>query len=128
MLVNECDRTISVGVNVQCKRTIFSYDYVLLMLKRTQILKWLEKRNFSMCFLKETHIAFPLNLILNQIGMDIVFQWSKINSEGITFRINKSSGIRANNFTEILICRLISVDITVQEKEITLVNKYDPQL
>ena len=73
LLINVIDKTICT----------FNVKGLQNKQKRSQLFKWLETSNFSVCFLQETHIAYPLN---KKIKMDwdvpCYVSGSKTNKEG----------------------------------------------
>ena len=108
---------------------ICTFNVKVLQQKKTrsQLFKWLEESNFSVCFIQETHIAYLLNKNFKiYLDRPCYVSGSKTNKERVAILINKNSWINVNNFTEIINGRLIRLYLTIQDKEILFINIYGP--
>ena len=95
--------------------------------KRRQIFKYIEDKKYDIIFLQETHTdKLSCETWKNEWEGDAYFSGTKSNKEGVGFLINKLSNIICSNFHELVIGRLITLNIQINNKDITLVNIYGP--
>ncbi len=95
--------------------------------KRLHIFEWLKGLNHSIYMLQETHLS---NDNFEKWKHDwpgkFVYSGNKTNSEGVVIFIHPKSNIEIVKSTEIIVGRLLSADIKIQNKIITLINVYGP--
>lgn len=97
--------------------------------KREQIFAWLKDKTFSICLLQETHSGEGTHTIWKQEwGSNAYFSGTKNNSEGIGILINSSLSCSINKYTEIITGRIQSLEVTINGKEIVILNVYGPNL
>ena len=95
--------------------------------KRLQLFTWLKGLNNQIYFLQETHYSNSFSKLWEQ-NWDgkCFFSGEKSNSEGVAILVHPNSKIELINKTEIVIGRLIAVEIKINEKNLILVNIYGP--
>jgi exonuclease III len=95
--------------------------------KRNQVFEWLRGLNYSIFMLQETHLTKQnIELWKHDWPGRFVYSGSKTNSEGVGIFLHPNSDIELSNFNEIIIGRLITADIKIQDITITLINIYGP--
>jgi len=95
--------------------------------KRTKIFKWLDEKKYNICLLQESHLTHTLAQTLkSEWDGDIYLSGQHTNKQGIAFLIKSNTGITVDNFNEIIIGRQASIDITIHETQLTLINVYGP--
>lgn len=96
-------------------------------IKREQIFTWLKQNDYSICFLQETHSGTEThNIWKQQWGSNAYFSGKNTNSEGVGILINPNLSCRIENYTEIVSGRMQSLNITINGKNLTLINIYGP--
>ena len=96
-------------------------------LKRKSIFEWFKSNNFDIILMQEVH--FTNNSIekwREDWGGECVFSGNSTRKEGVAILINAKSNIQINKYTEITEGRMLSLDITLEEKAITIINIYGP--
>ena len=77
--------------------------------------------------LQETHIAYPLNKHWKkEWNGRCFFSGTKTNKEGVAILVNGKLNIKIKECKEIIVGRLVTMDITIQEKEFVIINIYGP--
>lgn len=96
-------------------------------LKREQMFAWLKQNKYSIIFLQETHSGDGTHAFWKQQwGHDAFFSGTSTNSEGIGILINPNLSYEVLKYTEILSGRIQSLEIKINERDITLINLYGP--
>ena len=95
--------------------------------KRNQVFHWLKEQDFNICFLQETHLKASLYQDwLDEWGEQAVFSGDKTNSEGVCILFKSDVLIKIVKHLDLITGRLQVVDITHNDKPITLINIYGP--
>ena len=95
--------------------------------KRQQVFKYLEDKLYDIILLQETHSDATTNqLWKTEWEGESFFSGAKSNKEGVAFLINRQSDIKCSNFNEIVVGRMATLQIKINNKDITLVNVYGP--
>ena len=95
--------------------------------KRLHIFEWLKGLNHSIYMLQETHLSKDnFEKWKQDWPGKFVYSGNKTNSEGVGIFIHPKSNIEIIQSTEIIEGRLLSADIKIQNKIITLINVYGP--
>lgn len=95
--------------------------------KRQQLFEWLDSQPCSIYMLQETHSNnYHSEIWKKEWKGESYFSGNKTNKEGVAILIKKDSNIKIVNTNELIIGRLISIDITINEREFTLLNIYGP--
>ena len=95
--------------------------------KREQIFSWLKESNHTICLLQETHSGDGTHDIWkSDWGYDAFFSGHSKNNEGIGILLNPNISYTIRQHTNIVDGRLQALDISINDKEITLVNIYGP--
>ena len=97
--------------------------------KRINMFKWLEEKKYNICLLQESHLTDTvIEALKHEWDGDIYLSGHHTNKQGITFLIKNNSNIKVSNFKDVIPGRLASLDITIHETQITLINVYGPNL
>ena len=95
--------------------------------KRIQMFNWLKEQPYDFYLLQETHLISNNHEIWEkEWGGKSFFSGTKTNSEGICILLNSNLDVKINNYVNIISGRLQSLDITVNDKDITIINVYGP--
>ena len=95
--------------------------------KRTQMFSWLKTQPYDIYLLQETHLmAKQYEIWEDEWGGKAFFSGSKSNSEGICILFKPQLDVKVNNYMDILSGRLQSVDVIVNDKDLTVINVYGP--
>lgn len=95
--------------------------------KREQIFAWIKTNNISICMLQETHSGKGTHDIWKrEWDSDAFFSGQNNNSEGVGILINQNFSYTIQNHTSIIDGRMQTLDIIINNKEITLINIYGP--
>ena len=85
--------------------------------KHIKMFKWLQESHLTDTFIEA---------LKHEWDGDIFLSGHHTNKQGITFLIKNNSNIKVCNFKDIIPGRLASLDITIHETQITLINVYGP--
>ena len=95
---------------------------------RDHIFQWLKTNNYSICLFQETHS--------NQDSVDLwerewgrghaYFSGDKSNKEGIGILINEKLNVQDIKHKEIIVGRIQSIEIKIENKNVIIVNVYGP--
>ena len=95
--------------------------------KREQIFTWLKEKQFSICLLQETHSGDGTHdLWAKEWGIKSFFSGKKTNGEGVAILINSNLLYTINGYKEIIVGRLQAVELTINDKELVILNVYGP--
>ena len=95
--------------------------------KREQVFHWLKEQHFSIYLLQETHLNSQLSdKWESEWGCKSFFSGNANNSEGVSILFNKSFAYDIVNYTEIILSRLIAVDIKLEHKILKVIDIYGP--
>ena len=95
--------------------------------KRKEVFYWLYKQNSDIIFLQETHSSVQMESIWRtQWGGDIYYSHGETNARGVAILIKKSSPITVKNQYKDDYGRYVILDVTIADKDVTLVNLYGP--
>ena len=95
--------------------------------KRDHIFAWLKEKQYSICLLQETHSGDGThNVWETEWGKDWYFSGAKTNSEGTAILINSNFAYTIQQYKEILVGRIQALELTVNDKELVILNIYDP--
>ena len=95
--------------------------------KREQIFSWLKESNHTICLLQETHSGDGTHDIWkSDWGYDAFFSGHSKNNKGIGILLNSNISYTIRQHTNIVDGRLQALDISINDKEITLVNIFGP--
>ena len=95
--------------------------------KRNQVFHWLKEQDFNICFLQETHLKASLYQDwLDEWGEQALFSGNKTKSEGVCILFKSDVLIKIVKHLDLITGRLQVVDITHNDKPITLINIYGP--
>lgn len=97
--------------------------------KREQIFAWLKTNNFSICLLQETHSGDGTHeLWKREWGNDAFFCGQSNSKEGIGILINPNLSYTVQKHTKLIDGRLQALEIQINDKEISLINIYGPNV
>ena len=95
--------------------------------KRTQMFSWLKAQPYDFYLLQETHLMSKhYEIWEKEWGGKAFFSGTKSNSEGICILFKPNINIIVNKYEDIFNGRMQSVDVTVDDKDITIINVYGP--
>ena len=95
--------------------------------KRIDVFNWLKRKKVDICFLQEVHSTKDLELKWrNEWGYEAFFSSGKSNSKGVAILFNNTFEFKIHNKTQDTDGRFIILDLTINEKRITIMNVYGP--
>ena len=95
--------------------------------KRGHIFAWLKEKQYSICLLQETHSGDGTHNVWEmEWGNDSYFSVTKTNSEGTAILINSNFAYTIQQYKEILVGRIQALELTVNDKELVILNIYGP--
>ena len=95
--------------------------------KREQIFAWVNKNNYDICLLQETHSGEGTHDAWKwEWGNEAFFSGKNNNSEGIGILISSKISCTIQKYTEILCGRMQALEIIINGKELTIINIYGP--
>ena len=95
--------------------------------KRELIFEWLKTKNFALCLLQETHSGDGTHSMWkNEWANDAFFCGESNNSDGIGKLINPCFSYTIQNYKEIVTGRMQALELTINDKELTIINVYGP--
>ena len=87
----------------------------------------LKKKQYSICLLQETHSGDGTYSVWEmEWGNDSYFSGMKTNSEGTAILINSNFAYTIRQYKEILVGRIQALELTVNDKELVVLNIYGP--
>ena len=93
--------------------------------KREPIITWLKSRDPTFCLLQKTHSGVGTHKFwLKEWGHKAYLSGNSNNSERIGILINPNVSYVVHKYTEIIVGRMQALEVTINEKEITLINLY----
>ena len=91
--------------------------------KRLEVFNWLKLKEYSICLLQETHLLNSKTTIWsNEWKGKCVFSGNKSSSEGVAILINENLNCEILNYEELLIGRIILLDIKISDDVFSLIN------
>ena len=99
------------------------------VMKRKTIFEWLKVKYNGICFLQETHSTEKVETSWSkEWGGTIFYSHGSSNSAGVAILISPqlSDTITINGFNSVIDGRIIVLDVTVQGKNMILINVYAP--
>ena len=96
-------------------------------LKRNQLFTYLKQQQFSVCLLQETHL--PSNnehIYEDEWGGNAFFSGTSSNSAGVCILISPTIAHTILQYEDIVPGRLQSMEIIIENKNITFLNIYGP--
>ena len=91
------------------------------------IFEWLKTNNFALCLLQETHSGEGTHSMWkNEWANDAFFCGESNNSDDIGILINPCFSYTIQNYKEIVTGRMQALELTINDKEITIINVYGP--
>ena len=95
--------------------------------KRGHIFAWLKETQYSSCLLQITHSGDGThNVWETKWGNDSYFSGTKTNSESTAIVINSNFAYTIQQNKEILVGRIQALELTVNDKELVILNIYGP--
>ena len=95
--------------------------------KRQSIFKWFEENNYTVCLLQETHVCeLTKNKWQSEWSGTSFYSGNKSNSEGLGILIKNKDNVNIGEFKELVPGRLCTIDVIINNQEITLINIYGP--
>ena len=93
--------------------------------KRNMIFQWLKDNKMDICLIQEAHYMETLkDTWTKDWEGSMYFSGNSSKSAGVGIMLNENSNMKVNSMTEILVGRILALDIVLNETEITLVNIY----
>ena len=97
--------------------------------KRDQIFHWLKQKSYSFCLLQESHLSAKDEPIWKQEwGGSCFFSGDSSSKAGVCILINPSVNCNVVKYTDIIPGRLQSLEVTINEKDFTIINLYGPNI
>ena len=97
------------------------------LVKREQIFTWLKEKQYSICLLQETHSGEGTHdLWAREWDATSYFSGTKNNTEGVAILLNPNFAYTVKEYKEIIIGRLQAVEITINDKDLVILNIYGP--
>ena len=95
--------------------------------KREQIFAWVNKNNYDICLLQETHSEEGTHdAWKREWGNEAFFSGKNNNSVGIGILISSKISCTIQKYTEILCGRMQALEIIINGKELTIIVIYGP--
>jgi len=95
--------------------------------KRESLFKWFDEKNYTVCLLQETHTSeLTKTQWKSEWNETSFFSGTKSNSEGLGILIKNRDNVSIGDFKELIPGRLFTIDITINNQELTLINVYGP--
>ena len=97
------------------------------MTKRKQIFTWLKDKQFSICLIQETHSGDGhMTCGQKNGGLHHTSVGQKKNGEGVAVLFNPNFLYTVKGYTEIITGRLQAVEVTINDKDLVILNIYGP--
>ena len=95
--------------------------------KRKSLFKWFDENNYTVCLLQETHTSeLTKTQWQSEWNETSFFSGTKSNSEGLGILIKNRDNVNIGDFKELIPGRLCTIDININNQELTLINVYGP--
>ena len=95
--------------------------------KRKTCFEWLKQNNFNIILLQEVHCDNKTKLKWkDEWDGPCIFSGNSSQKEGVAILINPRTNIQIEKELELKVGRLIGIEITLNEKPITILNIYGP--